>query len=320
MKLATCCLLGDTEYGKFSYNKMTKSAFLKDRNEEKLLGIWNSNIQKTEDAMLFLTKQDERFHFFRISSDIFPLATLPQISSFYKKHISSLQKSISEVGQRVKKISPNFRIVTHPGQFSVINSKNPKVLDAAIVDLQYHYDFMSAFGIPFSINIHLGSGEGSEPGSHIKRFVHGFQTIPKEVRESMSLENDEKVADLDTCIEVYKQTGIKLCYDLHHQAAFYSSSKRLGVFQPYKLSQGQIDAIDASWKSSGMAPTLHLSNRREENSVGSKSFPHSDFLYDHKFNQAIFPLFDLGYDLEIEAKAKFPAVKKFSEFLDSREK
>lgn len=319
-KLATCCLLGDTEYGKFSYNKITKTSFLKDKDEKKLLNIWKLNIQKTRDAMLFLARQDERYHFFRISSDLFPLATLPIISDFYNKNIKDLQESLSKIGREVLEISPSFRIVTHPGQFTILNSKNPKVFDAALSDLKYHYDFMSPFSIPFSINIHLGSGEGNEPGSHIDRFVLGFQKLPKEIQDVLSLENDEKVADLDTCIEVYKRTGVKICYDLHHQAAFFSSSKRLGKFLPYNLSEDQFKIIEDSWKNSGMVPTLHLSNRREEDSVGSKSFPHSDFLYDTEFNHSVLPLLRAGFYLECEAKAKFPAVKKFSEFLDSCEK
>ena len=317
-KLATCCLLGDTHLGKFGYKKMTKSEFLKNRDEEKLLSLWNYNINKTHEALKFLSSQEECFHFFRISSDLFPLATLQETKSFYKKHISSLQKSIAEIGKEIKSIAPSFRLVTHPGQFTILNSKNPKVVNAALEDLQYHYDFMSSFSLPFSINIHIGSGSTENDSSHILRFEKGFSLLPQEIKNTLSLENDEKVGDLSCIIEASKRTGVKICYDHHHQACYFSSPKRLGVFKPYSLSEEEIDFIGESWKGSGMVPTMHLSNRRELESIGGKSFPHSDFLYDESFNVSVLPLLQRGWDLEVEAKAKFPAVKKFKDFCDSQ--
>jgi UV DNA damage endonuclease len=172
---------------------------------------------------------------------------------------------------------------------------------------------MSAFGMPYSINIHLGSGpDKDDPLSHIHRFKVGWELLPKEIQKVLSLENDEKVADISTIIHCYKTYGTKICYDAHHQSCFLSSQKHLGEFRHFVLSSEQIDIIEESWRDLSLPPTMHLSNRREPNSIGSKSFPHSDYLYDDQFNiPAVSYLLNQGFDIECEAKAKFPAVVDF---------
>lgn len=314
-KFATCCLLGDIEGREhFGYKKTTKTAFLKNKDWNFLQSLWSHNIEKTREALLFLSSQPERYHFFRISSDLFPLATLPEVLPFYKQEISSLQQRIQEIGSEVKSISANFRLVTHPGQFTILNSRNQKVIENSILDLQYHYDFMSAFNMPYSINIHLGSGpDKDDPLSHIHRFKVGWELLSKDIQKVLSLENDEKVADVSTIIHCYKTYGVKVCYDAHHQACFLSSSKHTGEFRPFVLAQDQIEIIEESWKDLNLPPTMHLSNRREIDSIGSKAFPHSDYLYDESFNNsAVRYLLNRGWDIECEAKAKFPAVVEFS--------
>jgi UV DNA damage endonuclease len=309
-KLATCCLLGDIP-GRpdFGYKTTTKTAFLKTKDTERLLSLWVNNINKTREALLFLASQDSVFHYFRISSDIFPLATLAESHDFYKSQISYLQSLLTKVGEEVRALSPHFRIVTHPGQFCVPNSVHPHVVKNAIIELQYHYDFMSALGMPFSINIHC-SGKGTEAKD---RMVSVLQNdMPSEIKRVLSLENDEKCSSISEIIDVCSKTGVMPCFDIHHEAV-NETFRGSEVYEYRILSDDQCKFIEDSWhKNVDLTPTMHISNRLNQGSLKNLACAHSDFLYEDQ-NYKLLHYINRGWDIEIEAKAKFPAVQKFYE-------
>jgi hypothetical protein len=88
----------------FGYRSTTKTSFLKNRDYGRLWEIWESNIRKTGEALDILCDKDDHFHFFRISSSLFPLATLddPEISSFWKDRYPEIVNRIKVIGDRVK--------------------------------------------------------------------------------------------------------------------------------------------------------------------------------------------------------------------------
>lgn len=314
IKLATCCLPGvDAKLPKFSYKSITMKSWTQHHDEKKLVGIWKTNISLTEKLLNRLLALPEQFHYLRVTSDIFPLVTLPDVWPLYQKHLPELQRDIAEIGKKVKAASPAFRIVTHPGQYTLLNSANPEVNRKAVIDLQYHYDFMSAFSIPFSINIHLGCGPNAKDSTGwISRFVDNYKAMPEHLQHHLSLENDEKVADIATTIAVHEQTGVALCYDYHHQACYHAKPERGGEYHYYTLSPEQRKTIQASWNHLNMKPTCHISNVKSITGVWKDLFPHSDFLEDRVFNeQVVADLLLNDWDIEVEAKAKIPAVQKF---------
>jgi UV DNA damage endonuclease len=312
MKLATCCLPGnDSKLPKFSYRSMTMKSWIANADQSKLVGLWKQNIQLTEKLCNRLLEFPKQFHYLRVTSDLFPLVTLPDVWPIYQQHLPELQSDIALIGKKILAIDPDFRIVTHPGQFTLLNSENPEVNRKAVIDLQYHYDFMSAFGIPFNINIHLGCGPNKKDATGwISRFVDNYKALPSHLQTVLSLENDEKVADINTTINVHNLTGVKLCYDYHHQACYMAKEDRLGEYVYYNLSSKQKSIITNSW--GGITPTCHLSNRKTDIKTWKDNFSHSDFLDDEVFNRAVVAdLIANGWDLEVEAKAKIPAVQKF---------
>ena len=127
----------------------------------------------------------------------------------------------------------------------------------------------------------------------------------------LSIENDEKVCDLSTLVKIYKQIKILICYDHHHQACYLAHPSRLGKYTYYQPSTEEVAIIQESWSRTGLAPTCHLSNAKTPNGAWKDLFSHSDYLLDDQFNyQALQFQIENNFDLECEAKAKFPAVKQ----------
>ena len=307
-KLGTCCMIDNN----FGYHSTTKTSFMKNKDFNKLWDIWKFNINKTEEALDILTSLDSHYHFFRVSSSLFPLATLDDndINSFWKDKLPEIRDMIAKIGEKTLIKSPHFRIVTHPGQFCVPNSKNPPVVQNSINELQYHYDFMEAFGIPFSINIHLSGKDEESPARMINTFNN---YLSDDLRRVISLENDEKSSSINTIIDVSEKVDCLVCYDIHHEAVYRTFNNQEYYFEI--LTEDQNSFIEKKWKDKlGLKPTMHLSNRLNRESIKGQACAHSDFFYDSE-NWKILYYLERGWDIEMEAKMKLPATQNFMESL-----
>jgi len=309
-KLGTCCMI-DSDFG---YRSTTKTSFMKNKDFNKLWEIWEHNINRTEEALNILCNLESHYHFFRVSSSLFPLATLDdqEIDSFWKDKLPIIKNKISEIGSRILLRSPHFRIVTHPGQFCVPNSKNPQVVQNSIKELQYHYDFMEPFGIPFSINIHLSGKDSESPSRMINTYTN---YLSDHLRKVISLENDEKSSSIKTILEVSDKVDCLVCYDIHHEAVFRTFNGEKYYFEI--LTEDQNNFIEKKWSDKlGLKPTMHLSNRLNRDSIKGDACAHSDFFYDSE-NWKVLHYLERGWDIEMEAKEKLPATQNFMESLSN---
>lgn len=303
-RLGTCCML-DVNFG---YSSMTAASWNKNKDLDKLWSIWLANINKTQEAIDHLVSLPEVYHFFRVSSSLFPLATLddPVLQDFWFEKLPIIQTKLLEIGKKTLAVSPNFRIVTHPGQFCVPNSKNPRVVENSIRELNYHYDFMKAFSIPFSINIHL-SGKDSDNPNRMLNVYNNY--LSDGLRKTLSLENDEKSSSISDLLNVSCKCDILICYDIHHEAV-----NRTFKGEPYyfsTLSEEDACFIESTWKNKlDLPPTMHISNRANVDSVRMPACAHSDWFYDTE-NTKLLWFLERGWDCEMEAKQKLPSIKKF---------
>lgn len=314
IKLGLCCLLGDVAgLPKFSYRTMTKTKWEKTRDYETLYSLWLENINKTEWLLNYLSKKEDHFHFLRMSSDLLPLVNLPNVWDFYLDKRTELQTKLKKIGDQLRLNGKQFRMVMHPGQFTLLNSTRKDVNEKAVIDLQYHYDMVSAIGFPYSINIHLGAGPSKDDQTgYISRFIDNWEKLPDYLKNCLSIENDEKVCDLRTLIEIREKADIIICYDHHHQACYLANKERKGRYEYYEIGKEETDIISKSWEKTGMRPTSHLSNAKNKDKTWKDYFSHSDYLYDLDFNRKVVEYSLLNnFDVECEAKAKLPAVEKF---------
>ena len=111
---------------------------------------------------------------YRISSDLFPLATLPEANLSFdvlpdKERIYAEFKRGAEI---IKK--NNLRCSTHPDQFVVPASATKTVVEKSIIELKNHASIMDLFGLPQSyeapINIHMNCYKGNAKDI-AKRFI-----------------------------------------------------------------------------------------------------------------------------------------------------
>jgi len=236
---------------------------------------------------------------FRISSAMFPLAD--QVDQSLWKGNERLNKLLCEAGKII--IGAGMRVSTHPGQFCVLSSDSPNVVDKAITELSIHGWMFDAMGLDrshrYAINIHGGKSNRTDV------LARRIDLLSEDVRSRLTLENDETAYSVIQLLEVNRLTGIPIVFDSHHH-----------VFNDDCLSMEEaMEATMETWKD-GVLPLQHISNTEPGLEGGSftNRRKHSDMIHYVPDLQLKY-LQDRKVDVEVEAKQKNIAVfdmsKKF---------
>lgn len=234
---------------------------------------------------------------YRMSSDIFPWMSEYKFEDL--PNFSTLCEIMEQVGEYVHQ--HQLRISFHPGQFDVLASPNPSVVEKTIYDLDQHARIMDLMCLPKSyhapINIHVGGSYGDKP-SALARFCENFKRLAPSTQARLVVENDDKASQFsvkDLYFGIYKVVGCPITFDhLHHR------------FCTGDLSAHEAAHLAASTWPLCVTPLQHYSSSKalyEDPTVINRS--HADYIYE------TIPDYGLTVDVEIEAKAKDLAVLQY---------
>lgn len=288
--------------------------------EQKLLELIQHNLDATYKAVTYVSTLDPVFRLFRLTSDILPVYTHEDWSYFYRsdKIQNLLQQRFSKIGDLARQ--HDVRLSFHPGQFCVLASDRPDVVENSIAEFEYHADMARWMGYgkrfqDMKINVHV-SGKFGAAG-----FRAAYFKLSDVAKNCITIENDEHVFGLDECLDLIDLCPIVL--DIHHH--WVKTSEYIAAEDP------RIALVLQSWR--GVVPTIHYSNSQESiwsndysNSLPDHSFllesgikrgklrAHSDFYINKELNR--WALSHLSWaDIMCEAKGKNLAVQKLYEDL-----
>ena len=139
----------------------------------------------------------------------------------------------------------------HPGQFTVLASCNPGIVDRSIEEFEYHTDMARWMGYgqtfqDFKINVHVSGKQGPDG---IKRVM---QRLSPEAQNCITIENDEMTWGIDASLELVDTCALVL--DLHHHW--------INTGEYIEASDDRVKRIIDSWR--GVRPVLHYSVSRED--------------------------------------------------------
>ena len=219
--------------------------------EEKLWDLMKQNIESTRKLVERVGNLDEHLRMVRISSDILPVYTQPDFSYFW--HLPDvrayLEKEFARVGDLARR--SNVRLSMHPGQFTVLASENPGIVDRSIEEFEYHADMARFMGYgktfqDFKINVHISGRQGPEG---IRK---AYTRLSPEARNCITIENEENAWGLNDCIELCDLVPIVL--DIHHH--WIKTGEYISPMD------SRVDRVVQSWR--GVRPTMHYSISRED--------------------------------------------------------
>lgn len=268
----------------------TLTSFNKEKDYEKLNKIIMSNFLALEKIIDYNIKNN--IHFYRLSSKIIPLATVDNISIDYSKY----EEVCNRIGDKINK--SNMRVDIHPDQFCVLNSVNKNIVLNSYKIIEYHYKLLEMLKIKNKVIIlHIGSKAGLKK-SAITRFINNLNVLKNEIRNSIIIENDDKVYNILDCLNLCQKNNLRMVLDYHH----------------YLCNSGNIDINDyledifATWKND--TPKIHFSSPKNNTKKDMRS--HHEYIDADKFMDflKILKKYDQDVDIMLEAKGKDEALFK----------
>ena len=232
--------------------------------EQRLWDIMVHNIQAYYNLIGYVGGLPDELRMVRLGSDVLPLYTqrdwsyywqLPDVVSYCETHLES-------VGKLARSL--DVRLSMHPGQFTVLASDTPDIVDRSIEEFEYHTDVIRYMGYgksfqDFKCNVHI-SGRNGPAG--IKA---SLKRLSQEARNVITIENDENKWGIEHSLELADDLALVL--DVHHHWC------REGEYiQP---TDDRFKRIVDSWR--GVRPAMHYSYSRD--TALPEGFAHDSMLH-----------------------------------------
>jgi UV DNA damage repair endonuclease len=191
----------------------------------------------------------------RISSDLLPVYTQHDWSWFWRQADvrSYAEKHFEQVGRLAR--DRNVRLSFHPGQFTVLASDNPDIVQRSIEEFEYHVDMARWMGYgktfqDFKINVHIAGRQG--PAG----IRSALARMTPEARNTLTIENDEMTWGIEDSLDLVNDCALVL--DIHHHWI------KTGEY--IEASDDRVKRIIDSWR--GQRPVIHYSVSREDCLIG----------------------------------------------------
>lgn len=279
--------------------------------EEKLFEIIQHNMNSMLNLVKYVGSLPENRRMVRLGSNQIPMATEPSWRYVWEDPtvIKELERGFAKVGQAARDL--DVRVSFHPGQFCVLASDNPDIVERSIDEFEYHVNMARWMGYgkqfqDFKINVHISGRQGAEG------IIKVLPKLSPEARNMITIENDEMKWGLDESLKL--KDHVALVLDIHHH--WVRDEEYIDV------QDDRVKQVIESWR--GQRPVLHYSYSRCEwlpdvpNKHGSmhdmrqllesgckkqKLRAHSDFYPNTQVNEWALSFWD-DFDIQCEAKAK----------------
>ena len=235
--------------------KSTTISWLSKQTEDaaraKLWGLLDHNLNAFYRQLKWVAKQPSNQRMFRITSDLLPAYTHDDYMPFYFQSdvVEKLEAHLAMCGEFAR--ANDIRLSFHPGQFCVLASDNPGVVENSITEFEYHCDLIRYMGYgkqfqDFKCNVHIGGKQGPDG---IKR---AMQRLSPEARNCLTIENAEYTWGLDASLELVDTCALVL--DIHHH--WINSGEYITP------TDDRFKRVTDSWR--GQRPVIHYSVSRED--------------------------------------------------------
>jgi UV DNA damage repair endonuclease len=277
--------------------------------EQKLWDLMVANIESTRKLVERVSTLDTSLRMVRLSSDLLPCYTHELYADYWRQSdvVSYAETHFARVGDIAR--ANGVRLSFHPGQFTVLASSNPGIVERSIEEFEYHANMAKWMGYgkqfqDFKINVHISGREGPEG---IRR---AYSRLSTEARNCITIENEENAWGLNDCISISDIVPIVL--DIHHHWI------REGEYIDPR--DDRCKRVIDSWR--GVRPALHYSCSREDVLVGhdentkpnhallletgykkQKLRAHSDFYWNKPANEWALSFWN-DFDIQCESKGK----------------
>ncbi len=218
--------------------------------QEKLLDIVEHNLAAQIRLLGYVAQLPQARRMLRLSSDLLPFYSHPKVAEFYQARtvMARLEQLFAMIGETARK--GDIRLSFHPGQFCVLGSDRPEVVENSLAEFEYHADMIRMMGYgrsfqDFKCNVHIAGRQGGEGVRAV------WPRLSEVARNCITFENDEKTYGVDDCLQLADLAPVVL--DIHH--CWIHENSYIAPDDP------RVERIIESWR--GVRPVMHYSQPPE---------------------------------------------------------
>ncbi|CAM4059915.1 UV DNA damage endonuclease [Pseudomonas reidholzensis] len=216
----------------------------------KLLELVEHNLDAQLRLLAYVAQLPPALRMLRLSSDLLPLYSHVEIAPFYHDPAiqAHLQQRFAAIGEYAR--AADIRLSFHPGQYCVLGSDRPEVVENSLAEFEYHADMIRMMGYgqrfqDFKCNVHIAGRLGAEGMRAV------WPRLSEVARNVITLENDEKTYGVDDCLSLADLAPVVL--DIHH--CWIHENDYIAHDDP------RLARIIDSWR--GVRPVMHYSQPPE---------------------------------------------------------
>jgi len=260
---------------------------------ERLRELIRSNLDALDAILRW--NDDHGIQVFRLTSNLIPFGSHPANTLAWWDEFSD------ELGALGALISGSeARLSTHPGQYTVLSSERPEVVDAAAAELAYHDRLLTALGLDHAHKIVLHAGSRSNGAAD--RFAAACAKLSDGARARLVLENDERWP-LAEVLELAGRLELPVVFDaFHHELA-----PSLPQLDPREVVQ----LAGATWRDGDGRQEVHFSTQEP----GKRPGAHAQRIDLDALERFAADVGDLPLDCILEVKDKEQSVLRARERL-----
>jgi UV DNA damage endonuclease len=153
---------------------------------------------------------------YRMATALAPYASHPDLPQF-RDQPRQCAGELEAIGRKARGL--DIRLSTHPGQYTVLNSEDARVMRLAAEELEVQAELMDGMGLgPEAVVVlHVGGAAGGVDAA-LDRFERGLALLSDAARQRLVIENDDRHFGLSDVLRLSGRIGRPVVWDvLHHR-------------------------------------------------------------------------------------------------------
>ncbi|MEH3159549.1 MAG: UV DNA damage repair endonuclease UvsE [Sphingomonas taxi] len=208
------------------------------------------SLEEVDRILDYLAAED--LHMYRLSSDLAPYATHPDLPQFHRQ-VAESDAELRAFGAKARAL--DIRLSFHPSQYVLLNSPDPALTAKSIWDLSSQAEMLDRMEQDDEAVLvtHVGGVYGDHEASRA-RWIEEWDACPEHVRRRLVLENDDIRFSAADALWIHERTGVRLIFDYQH----------FWCLNPERLDmRATLERFLATWPE-GVRPKIHFSSPRTE--------------------------------------------------------
>jgi UV DNA damage endonuclease len=208
------------------------------------------SLEHVSEILDYLRK--ERLDMYRLSSDLAPYATHPDMPQFHNM-VAESDAELRAFGTKAREY--DIRLSFHPSQYVLLNSPDEKLTQKSIWDFASQAEMLDRMGCDDEAVLvtHVGGVYDDKDASRA-RWIEGWEKCPDFVKRRLVLENDDIRFSAADVLWIHERTGVRLIFDYQH----------FWCLNPERLEiRDTLERFLATWPE-GVRAKIHFSSPRTE--------------------------------------------------------